>query len=278
MSPDLAQIAFSKPVEPKMDFRVSLEIYRGPVDLLLYLVRRHELDVADICTAEIVKQFLEFLDVLRDLDVNGISEFLDVASTLIELKSRQILPGEEEVPEELADPRQELVRRLLEFKQLREAAHMLDERGRQRRDRYARQAGDAVPRPQNREQPLQELELWDLVSAFGRVLKARTAQHGPENICYDDTPIHVYMRRIKARLDLDRRVAFSDCFETGATRPTLVGMFLAVLELVRHQHARAAQTEIFGEIWLEPGDQPLTDAIIAMHRCDSLLPLAGEAA
>ena len=114
------------------------------------------------------------------------------------------------------------------------------------------------------QQPIQEVELWDLVSAFGRVLKAKHAVAGPESIRYDETPIHVYMQRIDERLRRDGRVAFTTFFESAVHKSTLVGMFLAVLELVRHQHARAAQPELFGEIWLEPGESPLPTELAAV--------------
>jgi segregation and condensation protein A len=241
-----------------MYFQVKLDIFLGPVDLLLYLVRKHELDVVEIPIARVAEQYLEFLAILEQIDVDAVGDFLEMASTLIEIKARSVLPAEEEVEEPLDDPRQELVRRLLEFKQYRDAASMLEELGRQRRDRYARRAVDGPRRtPSLDEQPIAEVELWDLVSAFGRVLKARFAAGGPENIRYDETPIHVYMQQIGERLTRDGRVAFTKLFDGPKARPTLVGMFLAVLELVRHQHARATQLEMFGEIWLEPGDEPL---------------------
>ena len=158
-------------------FRVDLEIFRGPLDLLLYLVRKHELDVIDIPIAPITEQFLEYLAVLEQIDVNAVGDFLDMASTLIEIKSRMVLPGEEEVEDELEDPRQELVRRLLEYKQYRDAASMLEERSREWQRALSaagqRPAGAARDRPT--EQPIQEVELWDLVSAFGRVLKEKHA-------------------------------------------------------------------------------------------------------
>jgi segregation and condensation protein A len=173
-----------------------------------------------------------------------------------------VLPGEEEIGEELQDPRQELVRRLLAFKRYRDAASMLEERGRKWRERYPRLAGDLPLRQRAAdEQPIAEAELWDLVSAFGRVLKERLAANGPQNIRYDETPIHVYMRQIDERLRRDGRVAFADFFPSAVHKSALVGMFLAVLELVRHRHARASQPEIFGEIWLEPGDEPLPDVL-----------------
>jgi segregation and condensation protein A len=117
-------------------------------------------------------------------------------------------------------------------------------------------------------QPIQEIELWDLVSAFGRVLKAKHATSGPESIRYDETPIHVYMQRIDERLRRERRVSFTAFFESEVHKSKLVGMFLAVLELVRHQHACAAQQALFGEIWLEPGEKPLPTELAAVSDYD----------
>ena len=241
-----------------MQFRIALDIFRGPLDLLLYLVRKQELDVTEISLTAVTDQFLEHIAVIEKIDVDAVGEFLDMASVLIEIKSRSVLPGEEEVEDELEDPRQELVRRLLEYKQYRDAASMLEERGREWRERYRRLANELPNRPLSPEQqPIREIELWDLVSAFGRVLKEKHRLAGPESIRYDETPIHVYMQQIDARLRCDGRMAFTAFFDTAVHKSTLVGMFLAVLELVRHRHARAAQPELFGEIWLEPGEERL---------------------
>ncbi|MEX2310289.1 MAG: segregation/condensation protein A [Pirellulales bacterium] len=248
-----------------MQFRIALDIFRGPLDLLLYLVRKQELDVTEISIAAVTQQFLEYIAVLEQIDVDAVGEFLDMASMLIEIKSRTVLPGDEEVEDELEDPRQELVRRLLEYKQYRDAASMLEERSREWRERYPRLASDVAAQPLTPDQqPIREVELWDLVSAFGRVLKEKHALAGPESIRYDETPIHVYMQRIDERLRRDGRVAFTAFFDTTVHKSALVGMFLAVLELMRHQHARAAQPELFGEIWLEPGDEPLPAEIAAV--------------
>ncbi|HVT30993.1 MAG TPA: segregation/condensation protein A, partial [Lacipirellulaceae bacterium] len=194
----------------------------------------------------------------EQIDVDSVGDFLEVASLLIETKSRAVLPGEEEVADELKDPQQELVRQLLEYKQYRDAASILEERSREWHERLPRLASDLPGRsllPD--EQPIHEVELWDLVSAFGRVLKAKHTVPGLESIRYDETPIHVYMQRIDERLRRDGRVAFTDFFDEAVHKSKLVGMFLAVLELVRHQHTRASQSELFGEIWLEPGDASL---------------------
>ncbi len=241
-----------------MQFRVDLDIFRGPLDLLLYLVRKNELDACDVRVAKITEQYLDSLAVLEQIDVDAVGDFLEIASFLIEIKSNMVLPGEEPALDELEDPRQELVRRLLEFKQYRDAASMLEERSREWRERFPRLANDLPGRSVSPDQqPIQEVELWDLVSAFGRVLKAKHAVQGPESIRYDDTPIHVHMQQIDERLRREGRVAFTQFFEGTVHKSKLVGMFLAVLELVRHQHARAAQPTLFGEIWVEPGERML---------------------
>ena len=184
-----------------MDFHVDLNIFRGPLDLLLYLVRKHEVEIVDIPISLITDQYLEYLAVLEQLDVGAVGDFLAMASLLIEIKSQQVLPRADEVEEELEDPRQELVRRLLEYKQYRDAASILDERSRAWQQHYPRVAGDLPPRQRNlAEEPIHEVELWDLVSAFGRIIRENVAAK-PSNIVYDDTPIHVHMARILAQLE-----------------------------------------------------------------------------
>jgi segregation and condensation protein A len=255
-----------------MPFRVQLEIFRGPLDLLLYLVRKSELDVSEISLSRVTEQFLDYLTVLEQLDIEAVGDFLDIASALIELKSRALLPGEEEVQDELEDPRQDLVRRLLEYKQYRDAASMLEERSREWCQRYPRLAGDLPGRVLSPEdQPIQEVELWDLVSAFGRVLKEKNSVSGPESIRYDETPIHIYMQRIDERLRREGRTEFTTFFDSTVHKSALVGMFLAVLELVRHHHARAAQMQLFGDIWLEPGEEPLPAELKAVSDYDHAL-------
>ena len=235
-----------------MDFRVDLNVFRGPLDLLLYLVRQHEVEIVEIPIATITDQYLEYLSVLQRLDVNAVGDFLAMASTLIEIKSQQVLPRGDEIEDEVDDPRQELVRRLLEYKKYRDAASILEERSRTWQQHYCRQSVDLPPRQRNlAEDPIEEVELWDLVSAFGRIIRD-TELSKPSNIVYDETPIHVYMARIYARLQERGRLPFSELFDRSMHKSTLVGIFLAVLELVRHARVRVEQNRLFGEIWLLP--------------------------
>ncbi|NIL98500.1 MAG: segregation/condensation protein A [Planctomycetales bacterium] len=238
-----------------MSFNVQIDIFRGPLDLLLYLVRKHEVQITDIPIRAITDQYLAYLEVLEQLDVNAVGDFLDLASTLIEIKSRMVLPRGGEEEGELEDPRQDLVERLLEYKKFRDAASLLEDQSRSWQQHFARQSNDLPPRKTNlAEQPIHEVELWDLVSAFGRILREHDAQQ-PSNIVYDDTPIHVYMQRILEQLAQEGRAAFWKLFEKGMHKSSMIGIFLAVLELVRHHDVQFEQDTLFGEIWLYPGSQ-----------------------
>jgi segregation and condensation protein A len=237
-----------------MDFRVELDTFRGPLDLLLYLVRKHEVDVSDIPIALITDQYLAHLDVLEQLDVNAVGDFLDLASTLIEIKSQMVLPRGGEETQEWDDPREELVARLLEYKQYKDAASLLDERSRDWQQHYPRLASDLPPRQVDPAgQPIHEVELWDLVSALGRILRDNQAAQ-TSTIVYDDTPIQVYMARIHERLATERKAAFSEMFSPGMHKSAIVGVFLAILELVRHHSVSAEQNQLHGEIWIVPGE------------------------
>lgn len=242
-----------------MSFQIQLEMYQGPLDLLLYLVRKHEVEVTEIPIAAITNQFLEYVSVLEAIDVEAAGDFLDMASTLIEIKSRLLLPHEDEIEVEREDPRQELVQRLLEFKQFRDAASILDERSRQWQERYPRLVDQSADRSIGPiDQPIHGVELWDLVSALGRVIRERTDLTVPSaTIPYDETPVQIFMEQIYQLVVSERRIEFSSLFPQAIHRSTLIGMFLAVLELIRHGHVVVSQADPFGEIWLELGKLPL---------------------
>jgi segregation and condensation protein A len=233
-----------------VDFRVDLKLFRGPLDLLLYLVRKHEVEIVDIPIAEITDQYLQYIAVLEQVDVNAVGDFLALASTLIEIKSNEVLPASDEIEKEIEDPRQELVRRLLDYKKYRDAASILEERSRAWQEHYPRLSSDLPNRVRDlAEEPIQEAELWDLVSAFGRIMRETEAAK-PSNIVYDETPIRVYMARVHTRLLECGRICFRELFQPGMHKSTLIGIFLAVLELVRHRRVHVDQNALFGEIWL----------------------------
>jgi len=246
-----------------MNFRVQLDTFRGPLDLLLYLVRKHEVDILDIPVAVIAEQFCEYMDVLATIDVNAVGDFLEMASTLAEIKSRLVLPhgGEEEAT--LEDPREDLVQRLLEYKRFKDAASLLEDQSRDWQQRYARLVDDLPSRDMALdEQPIQEVELWDLVSAFNRIIRESQVVT-PTNIIYDDTPIHVYMQRIHEKLVKNGRAGFSEMFAPGMHKSAMIGVFLAVLELVRHHSVVTEQPAPHGEIWILPGENFHADVSLA---------------
>lgn len=253
---DLFEAPATEPFAAKMDFRVELPTYRGPLDLLLYLVRKHELDVANIPIALITDQYLDYLEVLEQLDVDSVGDFVEVASLLIEIKSRMVLPQVEEGDAEdiKDDPRDELVQRLLEYKAYKDAASILSDSSHAWQQRFSRVANDLPPRVVDpADQPIQETELWDLVSAMGRIMRERERLKPVTNIVYDDTPIHVYMQSIHERLIRKEQVFFSTLFEAGMHKSKMIGIFLAILELARNYGVSVEQSNVHGEMELSPG-------------------------
>lgn len=247
-----------------MRFNVDLEIFRGPLDLLLYLVRKHELDIIDIPISLVTEQFLSHIEVLENLDINAVGDFVSMASTLMEIKSRMLLPSDDEVEEKMDDPRAELVERLLAYKSYRDAASILEEKGRDWQQHYGRVANDLPTRKLDpTEQPIHEVELWDLVSAFGRMMREHDAVK-PNNIVYDETPIEENMHLIYKKVLAGEKVLFHELFEKDATKSRLVGIFLAILELIRHHYVYIEQTEVFSEIQVHKGtnENPLNSTVV----------------
>jgi segregation and condensation protein A len=231
-----------------MDYQVDLDIFRGPLDLLLYLVKRNEVDVCDIPIARIAEQFIEYLRVLEMIDVERVGDFLVMAATLMEIKSRMLLPQIEGAGDDEADPRMELVHQLIQYRKYKEAAALLEIQAEKQVVRLPRQPVD-IAEPNPALQPLRQVELWDLVSAFGRLMRETLALQ-PQQIIVDQTPIQVYMDLLIERLRRDPRLAFSAVFTPPYQRARLVGLFLAILELIKSRRVAADQPDAFGEIWL----------------------------
>jgi segregation and condensation protein A len=238
-----------------MDYQVDLDTFRGPLDLLLYLVKRNEVDICDIPIVRITEQFLDHLRVMPIIDVERAGDFLVMAATLMEIKSKMLLPRSEEATEEEADPRLELVRQLMEYKQFKDAAGMLETRAEQQLCRLPRQPVELRAPVGAEAQPLAAVELWDLVSAFGRLMRETLALQ-PKQIVVDETPMHVYMEGILALLETHHRLPFVELFTPPHHRARLVGLFLALLELIKAKKVQAEQERPFGEIWLCPYQEP----------------------
>lgn len=245
-------------------FRIDLAIYAGPIDLLLYLIRREELTADQIQLSRIIEQYQAFLRGLEEigqyaeLDVDEVADFIETAAILIEIKSQAVLPREEASIDddtlEFDVSDQGLASRLLHYKRFRDVAHILDEQSQQWHLRVARQGTDfQSKRVELSEQPIADAQIWDLVSAFGRIMKANQPL-AAEEVIYDDTPIHEHMKSIHARVKKERRVDLQGLFDYRFHKSKLIAMFLAALELTRHHGVRAIQDERTATIWLTPGD------------------------
>jgi len=232
------------------EYRVNLEMYNGPLDLLLYLIRREELDIYDIPIARITQQYVGYVELLQQLDPNLAGEFLVMAATLLEIKTRMLLPSpppEEGGQEEgLGDPRSELVRHLLEYKAFKDAAIDLREAAQV----HALQFPRRPPAPAGAEQDIEieDLQIWDLFDAFSKILEAighRSRQH---EVIYDDTPVELHAADIVDRLGREGRLSFARLFEGRGSQSELIGLFLALLELVRQRKVACVQEANFGQI------------------------------
>lgn len=245
-----------------MEFKVAIDVFSGPMDLLLYLVKKHEVDVAHVPIARITEEFVAYLDVLEGLAFDQVGEFVELASVLLEIKARALVPRPEEQVEETVEPaREDLVRRLLEYKQFRDAAVLLEDRARQWELRFPRLATDQpLHRAGQSEVAIGDVQVWDLVGAMARVLRKRERRK-PRQIVHDDTPIEVSIEMVDAVVRERGRVAFSGLLDADMPRSRLMGIFLAVLELVRRGRISTRQEGLFDEIWLEPrAVDPLSSA------------------
>ena len=254
-------------------FRVNLSKYYGPLDLLLHIVRREELQLSEISIAQITNQYFEYLEVLVELAIDDVADFIEVASLLIEMKSKQAVPTQapEEVDEAESSDHEmsaDLVERLMEYKRIRDAATLLDEQSEQWQLRYSRLANDLPPRRSDAgQQPIEGIQVWDLVSAFGRIMREQKPQ-AKSTMVYDDTPIHVYMERIHGLVRQEKQIELTTLFQPGMHKSALVAMFLATLELTRHYGLSTAQVDTAHPLYLVAGEHFKED--LDVHQIDNL--------
>jgi segregation and condensation protein A len=235
------------------NYRVKLDVYNGPLDLLLYLIRRDELDIHDIPIARITSQYIEYVQVLKDVDPDLAGEFMVLAATLLEIKTRMLLPSpppEEEVEDSLGlDPRSELVRQLLEYKAFKDAAGELGASAEAQAMKFPRQP--VLPEGDSRELDLEDAQVWDLLDAFGKLMDAIGQRPTHHQVIYDDTPIELHTADLLDRINREGPLSFDRIFQGGLARVEIVGLFLALLELVRQKKVRARQDSNFGDIYIE---------------------------
>jgi segregation and condensation protein A len=257
--------------EHQIAYTVKTEAFEGPMDLLLHLIKKNEVDIYNIPIAEITRQYLAYLDVMRELNLDVAGDFLVMASTLVQIKSKMLLPvaADEEAEDESGeDPRTELVRRLLEYQKYKEAAVALASRELLDRDIFARtfESPELADLPAE-DAPL-ELDLVELVNAFRRVLEKAPQESfhevGSENISIADR-----ISDILEFLQGKELVVFEDLFQGSLTREYLVATFLAILELCRLKLIKLTQVESFGQIWIKPAVVPQDDEQFTEETVDS---------
>lgn len=233
-----------------MPYNVKLEIFEGPLDLLLHLIRKHELDIYDIPIALITQQYLEYLQIMKILDMEVAGEFLVMASTLTHIKSKMLLPPPEnpEGDEDGTDPRAELVRRLLEYKRFKDAALSLEHQENVWSQVHSRPA-ESAPDVRVEEEPmLFDFHLFDLLSALRDVI-ARVPDAGFD-ITAEAVSITEKISHILSRLESVDSLLFADLFEGSTSRAQVIATFLALLELMKTRVVKAVQIEQYGAIRL----------------------------
>ena len=238
-------------IERDSQFRFRLPVYEGPLDLLLHLIKRAELDPEDIAASVITEQYLEYLNLMHELDLDVAGEYLVMAATLLLIKSFTLLPHPQEPDtDEAEELKRDLVERLLEYQRYREAAAKLGQRPLLGRDVFAGQRQNA-PEGDQSTAPY-TVSIFDLVQAMAAVLK-RQADRAPRTITLRDIPVAQCIPRILAALEDDARVEFIVLFDDLTDRALIIATFLALLELIRRGEVSAWQEERPGPIYLRRG-------------------------
>ncbi len=231
-----------------MSYKIKLEIFEGPLDLLLYLIKKDEINVYDIPIATILEQYMQYLELMRMLDLNVAGEFIVMAATLMHIKSKMLLPQEtnlqEDIPDDERDPRAELVKRLLEYQQFKEAADALRAKERARQDIFKRQP---VLEDKESGESYFEASLFDLINAFSKALK-----DVPKELFYevikDEFTVEGKVHDLLHMIAQTTHIKLTRLFERAKSRLEAIATFLAVLELIRLKEIIVVQKNVFGEI------------------------------
>jgi len=232
-----------------MNYKIKLEVFEGPLDLLLYLVKKDHLNIYDIPIAKVTQQYLDYLNMMQMLDLNIAGEFLVMAATLMQIKSKMLLPAEEGVvnEEEQEDPREELVRRLLEYEKFKEIAGELRQKETDQREIFRRPKAEAEKEQVEKKDVYFEASIFDLINAFSRALKDI-----PKEVFYevvkDKFTVEEATHSILHLLLVKPQVKLSEFFGRAKNKLEIIVMFLAVLELIKVKEITARQSELFQEI------------------------------
>ncbi len=237
-------------------YNVQLDRFEGPLDLLLYLIQRDEIDIYDIPISHITEQYLASIDEIDALDLEKAGEFLVMASTLMRIKARLLLPvtREEEMDEE-GDPRDELVRRLLEYKKYKEAAAALGASEEKRREYFGRFMEFPFKDRIEEEPPEFSLSMYDLLSSVKNVLDQLKGDHR-HHVYQEVFTVEGQTEKILAQLEERGSLRFEEVFAESRVKMEVVVTFVAMLELMRQRQVLARQLSTYGEIWLYAGESP----------------------
>lgn len=251
IAPNEFQEPPAKPKELNAEFRVKLEdVFTGPLDLLLHLVKEHEVEVTEVSIARVCDDFLKYVRDLATLDLTLVGDYLVVAATLLAIKSRSLIPTAEpiEINEDF-EPGDDLVKRLLQYRRVREASRDLANRNNRRELLFSRGLDEMAPREPG-EIDLSDVGAWDLLAAFSKVLREiGNAPADPmHRIGIPDRPVSAYVRDIANILRNHDRLLFEVLFEGRGDRGTVIGTFLAILELAKQGAIQVEQTGTFGQI------------------------------
>ncbi len=241
--------------------RITTPVFAGPIDLLIYLVQHDEIDIFAFALRAITADYLAYLDGLSERDIEQVGEFMVMAAQLMEIKSARLLPAppsEQEEEEEVGDPRAKLLERLLEYKRYRSVAEQLRERAEMQRWVFFRAAlANGNGEARERKLELTDVSAFDLWAAFQNVL-TRVKEKPPRNeIERPRFTVAQKMAAVASKVKWAKeRLRFADLFQEDATVMEVIVTFLAILELIRLKRIRVVQEGLFGEIWVEPPEQP----------------------
>ena len=226
------------------DFRAELDVFSGPLDLLLHLIRREELDILEISISEITDSYLSVLKAMRMFDINIAAEFLVMAATLMDIKSRSLLPDPIDAEEE-EDPGDELIHQLLEYKRFKQIASRLSELAERQSMTCPRRppVGEKQEQDIEVETLLSDIDIWDCVSAYAEVIR-QIEISGPRHIVYDEVPVARYMEEVMEALEREGgENNVLEFFRRDRSRSRIIGVFLALLELLRQGKVQLVQRE-----------------------------------
>lgn len=246
------------------EYKIKLDVFEGPFDLLLHLIKEEELNIYDIPIAKITQQYFEYMEMMKQLNMDIAGEFLVMAATLVYIKSKMLLPSPpaaEEDGETGEDPREELVRRLLEYKKFKDAAHTLRERESQQLNSFSRNF--VSDWNEDDADYLKEVSVFQLLALFRKILKDSGAEHLYE-VTLEDISVTEKMNELMDLLETTPRMQFQDLFTNTRNRMEIIGTFLAVLELIKQQMIRVFQEHEFESIWVQKNmetDEPAAELL-----------------